>query len=62
MQDYADYSEGFNAGWQTGYEDGYIDTSQQYEERISLLWVELQTLHARVDYLEKHTGLYRGEI
>ena len=51
------YSVGFDAGHKLGYEEGLNEVSITYEERISALWMELRTLTARVDYLERHTGL-----
>ena len=49
--------DNWKRGYQVGYEDCYIDMSTHYEQRISAIWAELQTLAARVSYLEKHTGL-----
>ncbi len=56
------YSEGYSVGWDTGnqegYTEGYAEAVRAYEERLSALWTEIRTLNARVDFLEKHTGLY----
>lgn len=52
MSDFTNgYDDGYVKGHTEGYEDGYIDAAQTYEPRLSQMWVELQTLNARVDYL-----------
>lgn len=65
MFQWTGYDEGFADGWEEGrgigFQEGYAETARAYEERISALWAELQTLNARIDYLEKHTGLIKGE-
>jgi flagellar biosynthesis/type III secretory pathway protein FliH len=54
MQEYIDsYSEGFEKGRDIGYALGYKDAEDIYEYRISKYWAELQTLNARISYLEK---------
>ncbi len=61
MIDYDNYAEGYSVGWDNGnkegYSEGYAEAVQLYEERISALWAELHSLNARVDFLERHTGL-----
>lgn len=65
MLEWSKYDEGYADGWDEGrsqgFQEGYTETAQTYEERISALWAELQTLNARVDYLERHTGLIKGD-
>ena len=56
MTEYNQYEDGYSVGWQEGrrigVEEGYMEASVQYEQRMSALWAELQTLNARLDYLE----------
>lgn len=60
MNAFNSYEDGYNAGWEEGkmkgYNTGYTDASQEFEQRLSLFWVELQTLNARLDHLEQMTG------
>jgi flagellar biosynthesis/type III secretory pathway protein FliH len=55
---YDNYENGYGVGWeegrQQGYTEGYNDAVYQYETRLAAYWTELQTLNARIDYLE-HT-------
>lgn len=61
----ADWDEGYIQGWEEGRQkgrlEGFSDASDAYEERILKLWGELQTLNARMDYLNnqlnKHDAL-----
>ncbi len=46
------YSVGFEEGRRLGIEEGYMEASEQYEQRLTAFWVEMQTLNARIDYLE----------
>ncbi len=61
MTEFSGYEDGYEVGYETGRASGYSEGVDRlidsYEERISALWIELKTLGARVDYLEKHTGL-----
>jgi len=61
MINYDDYSEGHAVGWdkgnKEGYTKGYVMAMKEYEDRISILWMNLKTLGVRVDYLEKHIVL-----
>ncbi len=54
---YDTYNDGYYWGMQEGqtigYEQGYADAVNDLEPRITKLWVELQTLNARIAYLEK---------
>lgn len=45
--------EGWEEGRQMGFEEGCIETAQIYEPRLAAFWVELQTLNARIAYLER---------
>lgn len=64
MYDYGTYEDGwaigFNEGRERGYSEGYEDSSRDYEERLAAMWVELQTLNARISYLESFV-LPKGE-
>lgn len=51
------YVIGFEEGLRKGYDSGWNDAWMDFEPRIAKMWVELQTLNARISYLEKHTGL-----
>ncbi len=58
LQDYNDgycvgWEEGRQSGLQEGYNEAYEDLVELYEKRIKALYTELQTLNARVDYLNK---------
>lgn len=65
MLEFNKYDEGYADGWDEGrsqgFQEGATEIGQSYEERISALWAELQTLNARVSYIEKHTGLVQGD-
>lgn len=49
------WDDGYSIGWQEGkhegYTQGYNDAVRDYELRLKKYWAELQTLNARVDYL-----------
>lgn len=51
-----DYEEGYVVGWSEGrhigYTEGYNDAVVDMEPRVARLWAELQTLNARIDYLQ----------
>lgn len=51
------YVIGFEEGIRRGYDSGWADAYQDFEPRINKYWAELQTLNARIAYLEHHTGL-----
>ena len=55
------YAVGFFDGKDQGYADGYHDAVLDYEPRISKYWAELQTLNARISYLEKQLGASNGD-
>lgn len=50
------YESGFQEGRHQGYQEGAEEMSQQYEERVSKLHVEVETLRARVAVLERRTN------
>lgn len=53
---YDDLSEiAWNDGWRVGYHKGTEDT----EKRIAVIWAELATMNARIEYLEKLTGGFK---
>lgn len=49
----AGYGVGFDEGRLEGYSQGYLDSTHDFDHRLSKYWAELHTLNARVDYLEK---------
>lgn len=51
------YYVGFEEGKRIGYDQGWVEAQLDFEPRIARYWAELQTLNARIDYLERHTGL-----
>ncbi len=51
------YTDGHYEGYERGYDEGWIDAQADFEPRIAKYWAELQTLNARIAYLEKFTGL-----
>lgn len=46
------YYVGFEEGKTEGYNSGWEDANRDFEPRIAKYWAELQTLNARVSYLE----------
>ena len=50
------YWAAFDDGRTKGYNEGWEDATRDFEPRIARYWAELQTLNARIDYLEKLTG------
>ena len=48
-----DYDAVYLEGKDDGYAEGYADCSYIYEGRLAHMWGEIQTLNARVSYLEK---------
>ncbi len=50
------YVVGYDFGRHEGYVEGYNDCVEDYEPRIQKMWVEIQTLNARIGYLEKQAG------
>jgi flagellar biosynthesis/type III secretory pathway protein FliH len=46
------YYEGVEEGKKIGYEEGYSDAVKTYEERLNAQWAEIQTINARISYLE----------
>ncbi len=48
-----DYLVGFDEGVRRGYDDGWNDAQADFEPRIAKYWAELQTLNARIAYLER---------
>ncbi len=51
------YAVGFDSGYDIGYSEGLTEVNPNLEIRIAALFTEIMTLTARVDYLERHTGL-----
>ncbi len=49
----AGMAEGYQQGLSEGYADGYQAAERDYQDRLAKYWAELQTLNARIDYLEK---------
>lgn len=51
------YEDGFAQGWQEGrdigYSEGWNDARDHYEARLSKMWAELQTLNARIEFVNK---------
>lgn len=45
------YVVGFDEGRKVGYTEGYEQATQDTENRLAKYWAELQTLNARVDYI-----------
>lgn len=56
------YAVGYLDGKDEGYTQGYHDASTDYDIRISKYWAELQTLNARISYLEKQLGDTDGYV
>ena len=54
------YAAGYDQGRRDGYEQGYLDAGQDYDHRLKKYWVELSTLNARIDYLEKQLDRNNG--
>lgn len=48
-----DYMIGYNQGKKEGIEMGYQTAFEDLEPRIAKMWAEIQTLNARIDYLNK---------
>ena len=61
MYSYSDSNEdsylaGLDEGRTRGYNEGWEDANRDFEPRIARYWAELQTLNARISYLERLTG------
>lgn len=52
----AGYAAGFDKGYQTGFDEGVEQGLEEIDGRIGKLWAEIQTLHARVDYLSRENN------
>ncbi len=64
MTEYSGYEDGFSVGWEegryVGQQEGYAECQVEYEQRLGAYWAELQTLNARLDYLEAQLNV-KGE-
>lgn len=59
------YEDGFADGFENGREAGILEacanTNVVYEERMKKLWAEMQTLNARISYLDKQLTEFDDE-
>lgn len=47
------YAHGWEEGRYQGYADAAIELEEDFSKRAAKMWVEVQTLNARINYLTK---------
>jgi len=64
--EFSGYEDGYSVGWEegrrVGFDEGMAETVEIYEPRLAKFWAEMQTLNARINYVENllNEGENRG--